>query len=498
MPRWTRRLTSLAVLAAAAGFAFAQDAEPDAKAKDKAEPKAPPGLSAKPPTYKVKTAPFRVEITLKGVFESATMTEVAIKPEAWGGLLGGLTVVKAAEPGATVKTGDVLLTLDTEKIDKAIRDLEADQQLAELAIRQAELELPILERTTPLDLAAAERSKDRVEEDLRKFLATDKPLAVESANFQVRNAANALEYAEEELKQLQKMYRKDLTEETEEIILKRQRNQVEMGRFLLKQAENRRDQSLKVDLPRREQDLRDSATKAVINWEKSQSTLPLTLSQKRLALEKARYERAKGAERLADLKKDRELLTVKSPADGIVYYGRCVQGNWPTAAALLTKLQKGGNLSADEVFMTVVQPRPLFVRATVEEKDVAAVTPGSACKVTPAAAPDAKLGGKVEKVGAIPIGGNFEVRVSVDAADESLVPGMACTVKVVPYVREEAVVVPAVAVFEDELNDGKHYVYKVGANGPERRPVAIGKRAGGRAEVTGGLKAGDEILLSKP
>ena len=135
--------------------------------------------------------------------------------------------------------------------------------------------------------------------------------------------------------------------ETEEIILKRQRNQVEMGRFLLKQAENRRDQSVKVDLPRREQDLRDSAAKAVINWEKSQSTLPLTLSQKRLALEKARYERAKGAERLANLKKDRELLTVKSPADGIVYYGRCVQGNWPTAAALLTKPPKGGNLSAE-------------------------------------------------------------------------------------------------------------------------------------------------------
>src|SRR5436309_5824154 len=173
MHLWTRRLTPLAVLAAAlAGFAFTFGAAqpPEKKGGDK------PG--AKPPTVKVETTPFKIEVSLKGVFESSTMTEVSVKPEAWGGMAGGLTVVKAAEPGAAVKKGDVLLTLDTEKIDKAIRDQELDQQLADLSLRLTELELPILERSTPLDLASAERSKERSDEDLRKFLPADKPLAV--------------------------------------------------------------------------------------------------------------------------------------------------------------------------------------------------------------------------------------------------------------------------------------------------------------------------------
>src|SRR4051794_5881634 len=193
MHRRTRRLTPLAVLAAAvAGFAFlcetAVSQSPERKAPDKSGPKAP--------TAKVESGPFKIEVSLKGVFESATMTEVSVKPEAWSGLLGGLSVVKAVEPGTTVKKGEVLLTLDTEKIDKAIREQELDQQLADLALRQTELELPILERTTPLDLTSAERSKDRADEDLRKFLASDKPMAVEMAHFQVRSSANALEYAE--------------------------------------------------------------------------------------------------------------------------------------------------------------------------------------------------------------------------------------------------------------------------------------------------------------
>src|SRR5581483_4390710 len=147
MPRWTRP-TPLALVAAVA-VAVAADDVPD---------RPNPGLGVKPPTYKVEAAPFRVEVTLKGVFESAAMTEVLVKPEVW---TSGLTVVKAAEPGTAVKQGDVLLTLDREKIDKAIRDQEADQQLADLAIRQAELDLPILERMTPLELTAAERAKDR-------------------------------------------------------------------------------------------------------------------------------------------------------------------------------------------------------------------------------------------------------------------------------------------------------------------------------------------------
>ena len=75
---------------------------------------------------------------------------------------------------------------------------------------------------------------------------------------------------------------------------------------------------------------------------------------------------------------------------------------------------------------------------------------------------------------------------------------MACAVKAVTYTNAEAVTVPAVAVFDDELDEDKHYVYRVGSDGPEKRPVTVGKRAGGRAEITAGLQVGDEILLAKP
>jgi multidrug resistance efflux pump len=490
MPRLILPAVAVCLLAAAGLVAD----EPAGKAKP-----INPGLAVRPPAVKAEKAPFKVEVILKGVFESGALTEVTVKPEVWGSMGEKLVVERAVEPGTALRAGDVVLALDHEKIDRAIRDLEAEQQLADLAVRLAELELPILERAAPLDQATAEQAKARADEDLRKFLAIDRPLAVESAEVSVRDSSHQLEYVEEELKQLQKMYRKDLTEETEEIILKRQRNAVERAKFMLKSTEIRRDQTLKVDLPRREQDLRDGAAKSGVAADKARTVGPLTVNQKRLALEKAKYDRARGAEKLANLKKDRDLFTVKAPADGIVYYGRCVQGQWPGAAGLVGRLQKGGAIQPDEVVMTIVRPWPVTVRASVEEKDRGSVSVGSACKVTPAALPDVKLAGKVEKVSRVPVGGTFDVVITFAAAPgDMIVPGMACSAKVTTYTNAAAVTVPAVAVFDDELNEDGHYVYKVGANGPEKRTVTVGKRAGGRAEIKAGLDPGDEILLARP
>ena len=95
------------------------------------------------------------------------------------------------------------------------------------------------------------------------------------------------------------------------------------------------------------------------SYQKALATLPLNLSQKRLGLAKLKHDHTRAVEKLADLRRDREAMTVHAPADGIVYYGRNDHGTWPGAAAVSSKLRKGGVIMADEVFITVVPPRPL-------------------------------------------------------------------------------------------------------------------------------------------
>jgi len=461
--------------------------------------------ASKPGTVKVAKGPFRIEIVASGVFEAQRMIEVSIRPKAWA---MPLVVERAVELGTSVKKGDIILELDREKIDKASEDAEVENTLSDLALKQATEELPIVEKALPVDLAAAERAKSQADEDLKRFLETDKPHSIKSADFGVKRSIEYLEYAKEELRQLEKMYRsKDLTEETEEIILRRQRFQVESGEFALKEAELHRKQTLKVDLPRQEERVHESAVKHSIELEKARATLPLNVSQKRLALAKLKHDLAKGAEKLADLRHDRDAMTVHAPADGLVYFGRCERGHWPSSAAMASKLHKGGNILPDEVFMTIVMARPLDVRANVDEKDLAPLTQRAELKglVTSTFDPARRLPARLTAVVPIPHeAGKFEAVIGVEVGEElsALKPGMACSVKFVPYRKADALTVPSSAVFEGDSDDAlDHYVYlaKTGKDGkyPERR-VTTGKTAGGKTEIIAGLAEGDEILTARP
>jgi RND family efflux transporter MFP subunit len=487
-----RKTVALLILIVTAGMLAgygpqAQDAE--AKKPEKA---------AKPGTCKVEKGHVKAEVSLKGIVEAEQMAEVSVKPEAWA---MPLAVKKAVPHGTTVKKGDVVIQLDLDKIDQAIKDLKADRALAALAIKQAEEELPVLEKSLPLDLSAAERAAQVANEDLKKFTDVDRPLAEESAKQTVKSATHYLEYAKEELRQLEKMYRsKDLTEETEEIILKRQRHQVESADFNLKTATIKRDQTLKVDMPRKAISLREDAAKLTVALEKARHTLPLTVNQKRLALNKLKYDNERTAERLVKLEKDHEAMTVRAPADGIVYYGRCQNGQWHTATMVAGKLQPGGVVMPDEVLMTVVTPRPFFIHATVEEKDLHWLRTGMKGKALVTGSPDLKLPAKIAQLSGVPqTPGTFSARVTVEAgADaDALMPGMACTVKIAAYNKKDVLNVPKTALFSDD--DEEHYVYLAAKDGkPEKRTVKVGKTAGDKTEIIEGLKEGDEILTAKP
>jgi multidrug efflux pump subunit AcrA (membrane-fusion protein) len=512
MPSWVRHCGSLVLIAGLAGLVLAQANDSPKKTEAKKDGKASvsPGKgekiatketasSTKPPTAKAAKGPFKIEISLKGVFESEDMVEVVLRPDTWS----GFSVLKAVEHGTAVKKGDSLVTLDMEKIDQAIHDAEHDLELMTMSLKQATEELPIAEKLNALELVAAERSRKQADEDLKRFLDVDKDMSVKNAEFSVKNATNSLEYAKEELKQLEKMYRaNDIREETEEIVLKRQRNAVEMSQFFLHSSERRRDEVVKVTVPRQEEGLRESAVKQQLAYERARIGAPITLNQKRMALEKLKYDHAKAVTKLQRLKKDHVMMLVKAPVDGTVYYGRCVRGQWSGASMAATRLQHGGMLSADDVFMTIVKPRPIFIRATVDEKDLRLVRVGMTGKATSTMDPDVKFGVKVTEVSSIPLAsGNFEARFALDMGkdDAAVVPGMNCSIKLVSYSKADALTVPASAVFTDDNDEDKHYVYRVGKdNVSQKQTVKTGKTSGGKTEILTGLLDGDEILTEKP
>ncbi|HEY4761661.1 MAG TPA: hypothetical protein VIH42_13865, partial [Thermoguttaceae bacterium] len=365
-------------------------AAPDKSAADKPAADKPAKESSTPaaPTYTVKREPFKIQIELDGLFESREMSEIVLHPEEWS----TFPVAEAVEHGTRMKKGDVLITFDSEKIDRAIDDLRAEQRLAEVALKQAEDQLAVLEKTTPMDLEASQRAQRIAEEDQKQYLEVGRPLRIKMSEFQLKVAKQSLEYQRQELEQLEKMYKADdLTEETEEIVLKRQRDAVERAEFNAQREEVEYDQSIKYQVPRTDEQIKETAKRKTLTRDKDQVELPLALENQRLEVKKQKVQLQRSKERLKNLLADQKLMKITAPCDGYVYYGRCQRGKFTEIAAMTEALGRGDNAPPHRVLMTIVEPRPIFIHATLAEEHLQHVRKDMDGTAAPAGYPDIKL-----------------------------------------------------------------------------------------------------------
>jgi multidrug efflux pump subunit AcrA (membrane-fusion protein) len=455
---------------------------------------------SKSPTTTVTSGPFRINIALDGVFESQSMTEIILRPEEWN----ELKIKEVASHGKRVRAGETILVLEPTKLNETIKDLEAGRELAELSIRQNELEIAALEPLLPLDLEAAKRTNRIATEDLDRFNRIERDLTIRQGDEALKRSRQNLEMEEAELNQLEKMYKADdLTEETEEIILKRQRDAVDSARFQLEQAELTREKSRQIDIPRREEALKEAVGRQKVVLEKSRSSLPMVLAKLKLETEKIKIDRKKSTEKLEKLKHDLAEMNVKAPRDGIVYYGACTLGNWPSSTDMANKLRRGGAVQANEVLLTVVDPTKLAIRVSVPEKNLASVQSKAVGTATWGGSDDCKAEVRFTSISAVPIvSGKFTALFDLvpsrdDSCSVTPVPGMGCSVTLHAYAKKDTITVPASAVQEDKWEENKHFVFVANKDGrSDKRPVTVGKQTEQLVEILSGLSPGETILTT--
>lgn len=447
-------------------------------------------------THTVTRGVAASKIQVDAVFEAVEMVPVKVSPELWSDLV----VLEAVPHGTRVKKGAKLVKLDTDKLKEQIDDLEQDRITAALNLELATAELENLEETTPLKLEASRRSRRIAGEDLTYFEKTGRAQKEKAAEFNLKSAEQRLEGAREELKQLEQMYKADeLVEETEEIILKRQKFAVESAEYGLESAKLGAEQSLRTSIPREHESLKTQRRDQELALALAEETLPRALSKKRLEVERLKRDQTKAAKKLAALKKDfASLENVRAPVDGLVYYGACESGKWTTGAAVAKKLVPGGKLTPNEIFITVVNPDKLALKAVVQEADLARIAPGLEGKASPVSAPDRTLAVKVETISPVPLpAGGFELALVVmNDAEARFMPGMNCKVSFGESAEQAALRVPAEAVSGE---GDERYVFVLKSDGkPEKRAVKTGMTDGKLIEIREGLSEGARILLSQP
>lgn len=365
------------------------------------------------------------DLKLSGVFVSEDLTEIILRPEAWS----SLKVKEAVAHGTKVGPEDVILQLETEDIDRKIEDLRRSQYAAGLSLKLAEEEMEFAEKTFPMDRKITERNLQHAKEDLDYYLTVTLPNAKESAERSLQNTKYRLEYTQEELDQLQKMYKEDdITEETEEIILLRAKRDVEEMKQFVERSEERTKRTLDVSLPRQKVQTEENTQKTILQSQKELASQEINLRRKQHDLDQQQIAFDRAQEQLEELVKDRNMLTVTAPQAGIVYYGQNTRGQWSQVSSMEKALRPGGSVNANQVIMSIVNPAKMSLSITIPEDKLKDVSVGQAGHVVPKAFPDLKIPAKVESISLVPISpGDFDGQVTLmfEKRPDRLVPGMA-------------------------------------------------------------------------
>jgi RND family efflux transporter MFP subunit len=199
-----------------------------------------------------------------------------------------------------------------------------------------------------------------------------------------------------------------------------------------------------------------------------------------LDLSHAQYEQAKA--RLDELKINLANTVISSPVSGFV--GKRV-------------LDPGAWVTTNSSFISVVDIGIVRLVANVVEKDLRRVTPGLRADVEVDAYPGEKFVGKVAHIAPVldPSTRTAQIEVEIDNPNYRLKPGMYAKVSFMVDKRENALVIPMVALVDLGGNRG---VFMTTASEQGQiasfKKIDVGLMSQDLAEVTSGLAEGDSVV----
>jgi len=318
---------------------------------------------------------------------------------------------------------------------------------------------------------------------------------VAQVELSVKFMEDALHDQTEELAQLEKMYKsEELTNATSEIVVRRAKRNLDRIKVALDMGRAEAANVKTVRYPQMRQTHAHAIEVARNGLDAVKSAQALSKVQREVEAAKSKTALAQLEEQAAKLKKDLAAFEWHAPIDGRVFYGQFQHGAWATAEQITPMLVPSEKAQAGQVLLTVCGPRTR-ARADLAEADYFDVGPGLEASVAPAAAPEAKAEGTVQRKSTMKgAAAAFELRIDFKEPPADLLPGMKGKATIRGKELKDVVLVPSTAV-ASQAGKCTLNVSKDGKTAP--REVTVGKSDGKMTQIKTGLEPGEKVALPK-
>lgn len=180
-------------------------------------------------------------------------------------------------------------------------------------------------------------------------------------------------------------------------------------------------------------------------------------------------------------------------------HGTGVAVTVPEDAIVAQRLVSSGQMIADlDPLADLIDPRSIYVEASVPTDQLAAVRPGMPVQITSPMDPGISLPGRIAALlpSLSPGGATAPVRVEFTSGERIEQAGAPVELEVTTASIPDAIVIPNDALFQEASTDS-YYVFTAGADHrAHRHSVTVGIRTPQEVQVTSGVGLGDFVITS--
>jgi HlyD family secretion protein len=435
--------------------------------------------------YTVVPMDLDIKIQKDGELQALNNIEISSQVE------GQTTIQTIVPEGATVKKGDVLITLDSSAIKQKIEDTTLELQKAEADLTTSQELLGIQQDQNAADLEAANVALVLAKLDLTQYVEGTYPQQLATAKIELEMAETNLKNQQEKLGQTKALFAKQFVTQTavkdDELAVKTAENAVTTAQTALKVLT---EYTHEMDLASKKNALSQAEQKLVRQRRMNASNLAqrnadVQAKTQALAVMKRRMERYQ--EQFA-------ACSITAPADGLVVYGTTGDRN------AQNQIQEGATVRERQLLLRLPDTSAMKAVVRISESQVSRLQEGLRARVKIVGVPN-PIGATLEKISVLADSGQrffnpdlkeYPVDLVLDETPASLKPGMGAMTEIYVDHASNVIAVPLSTIYSSGPDA---YVFVQEQDHVTPRKVRIGRTNESHAELLGDAVRPNEQLV---
>jgi len=441
-----------------------------------------------PAIYVVRPVDLSISLTEDGELKPKKSVEVKCELE------GQSTILWVVSESTRVKAGDLLVELASDAIKERLDTEEIALRQLESAFEAAEQSLKITRNENESQIKRCEVALELAKLELERYLRGDFARSLATAEMNIKQTQMDISRKEDELEKNRELAERGFVTKSKLDLLA---FELEKARMTLDQNLLQMEILVKYEGPKNETQKRSDIAQATDELARERQRAE---SRERQAVAKVEEQRALLTMRRARVERLREQYQkckIYAPVDGVVQYPSEESG-WRFGG---NRIAAGEKVYEGQTLIVLPDTAQMVVSTRIHEADRHKLREGLPCLVKVPAVPGRTFTGHVERIAQFADTANrwlnpelkeHSTEILLDQTDAPLSPGDSAEIRILIEERTGVLAVPVQCVYS---RGSRNFVFVRRPGGPQHVEIGIGPANESMTEVTGGLAAGDEVLM---